>query len=30
MEGISPGNVGVILFRAIGNLKKLLDAPCNE
>ena len=30
MEGISPGNVGVILFRAIENLKKLLDAPCNE
>ena len=30
LEGISAGNVGVILFRAIGNLKKILADDCNE
>lgn len=30
VEGISAGNVGVILFRALGNLKKALADTCNE
>ena len=30
LEGISAGNVRVILFRAIGTLKKILADGCNE